>query len=627
METEQKNPKPKNVKDQPRNWLAEGDALYKERRYKDALPCYIKAVEADPQNPQVRYNHAQVLVMCLKYPEAIESCNKAIELNPKNAATWFLKSFAHGTLGQYQDALDSCTKGLEIDPSNKMVWCTRGQYLYALGKLEQALESFGTALKMSPDNEYFKEINEKVKKWLQREGQSSDAAARIISFLQKGGYQEALASYKESLKLDPRGVTKAIEKDYALAHLVNPEKLMKDFEKAKVSDQPQIVLEIAQKEFEFSRETWVEITLTNRGKSAARDITLVFCSDVVVKQLDVSPEMLQRMKLGDKTANLDVISDLAPGNQVKKLISLTPAKLGQIDLEVMVNYTDAWGAKQSKASVCWITVFKPGGQLPAIPGYKLMWRLSSSESANIYIAQRTGDSVKAVIKMPQFEADQTYLVSEFMNEIKQCSKLSHPNILRIFQSGESPTPWIAMEYLAKGTLSRRIGRLSLTESLQIALKLADALSYAKTLRLMHRSITSDNVLFDEKDVPRLINWRIGTITQKLRKNSPAADSINAYYAPERVTGGYGGGDWLSDIYQYGVLLYEMLTGKPPFEGKGEEIIPKIVNQQAPAPSTYNEDIAKGLDSLVLSCLAKNKKDRYQNISNMRTDLSPFLPHK
>jgi tetratricopeptide (TPR) repeat protein len=606
------------------DWMAEGDAFYKERQYNDALVCYTKAVELQPKNALAWHNQSQALVMCLNYPESIISCNKALELNPKNAATWFLKSFAHGVLGQYQEALDSCTKGLEIDPSNKMVWCTRGQYLYAMGKLEQALESFGTALKMSPDNGYFKEVNEKVKKWLQRDGQSLEAANRIIEFLQKGGYQEALTSYKDSLKVDPRSVSKTFEKDYALAHLVNPEKMLKDFEKTRVVDQPQLVLEIAQKEFEFSRETWVEITLSNRGKSQARDITMAFCADVVVKQLDISPEMLQRMKMGDKTANLDVIPELQAGNQIKKLISLTPAKLGQVDLEVQIHYTDSWGVKQCKPSVCWISVFKPGGQLPTIPGYKVMWRLSTSESANIFIAQRTSDSLKAVIKIPQFNPDQTALMSEFMNEIKQCSKLSHPNILRIYQSGENPSPWIATEYLSKGSLTRRIGRLSVMEALQIGVKLADALSYAKTLRIMHRCITADNVLFDEKDIPRLINWRIGSITQKLHKNSSVVENVNTYYPPEKVTSGLGGSDWLSDVYQYGVVLYEMLTAKAPFEGKGQEIINKILKEQPPAPSSLNEDIDKALDKLVMACLVKNKKERYQNITDMKNDLSSII---
>jgi tetratricopeptide (TPR) repeat protein len=291
METNQKQNKPAIQTESPNKWLNEGDSYYKARKFKEALICYQKAVEAEPQSAMAWFGKSQSLVMCLKYPEAIISCNKTLELDPKNAATWFLKSFSHGVLGEYQEALDSCTKGLELDPENNMVWCTRGQYLYSLGRLEEALESFGTALKMNPENEHFKLVNEKVKKWLQRDGQSAEFANTVLAFLQQGGNKEALIAYQESLKLNPRTVTKAFDKDFALAHLENPEKILQEQEKSKVQDQPQITLELSQKEYEFSREAWVEVILRNKGKTIARDISFHFSSDVVIKQLDVSPEL------------------------------------------------------------------------------------------------------------------------------------------------------------------------------------------------------------------------------------------------------------------------------------------------------------------------------------------------
>jgi serine/threonine protein kinase len=606
------------------SWMADGDKLYKARNYKEALNCYNQAVALEPQSVAAWYNKSQALVMCLKYPEAIEACQKTLELDPKHALTFFLKSFAHGVLGQYQEALDAATKGLEIDPSNNMVWSTRGQYLYAMGRLEEALESFGTALKMSPDNVYFQEVTNKVKKWLQRDGQSPEWAEQVMSFLKKGGFSDALAAYQESMKVDPRAVTKTFEKDYALAHLTSPEKLLKDFENTKAKDQPQIAIELSQKEYEFSREAWVEVVLINSGKTAARDLVFTFSQDVTMKQLDVSPEQIAALKTGGGSVNLDAIPDLPPGGRFKKLVSLTPAKLGQIALEATLNYTDSWGLKQVKHTVVWISVFKPGGQLPAIPGHKLMWRLSSSESANIYVGQRVSDNARVVIKMPAFTVEQTSLVSEFLNEIKQTSKLVHPNIVKVFQFGEQPSPWISLEYMPKGVLTKRIDRLTIPEALKIAILITDALYYGRMNRLAHRWVTPDNIYFDDHDIPKLSNWRIGSITQKLHKETNLVEVVTAYYPPEKISSGLGGLDFFSDIYQMGAILYEMLTSKAIFNEKGEALINKIKNGHPHAPSTINSNINRELDSLVLNCLAKNKKDRYQSTAALKTDLLKIL---
>jgi tetratricopeptide (TPR) repeat protein len=604
-------------------WLIEGDNFHKIRQYKDALICFEKATEIEPGNARAWHGKAEAQVMCLKYTESLESCTKAISIDSNNAKTWFLQSFAQGVLGQYKEALDSCTKGLDLDPSNKMVWCTRGQYLYALGRLEEALESFGKALKMNPESEYFKEVTTKITKWLQRDGQSPEWARTVMNFLQQGGYKEALETYQDSLKVDPRSVTKAFEKDFALAHLENPEKILKDYEKTKVQDQPQLHMELSQKEFEFSRESWVEVTLMNRGKTPARDLSFNYSSEVVVKPLDVSPDVINQIKQ-NKTVDLDTIPELSPGNQVKKLISLMPKVLGQFSLEAKLSYTDIWGAKQSKSSVIWISSFKPSEQLPTIPGYKMLWRLNTGESANIYIAQRISDSIRVVIKITNFSSDQASLCSEFLNETKQCSRLFHPNIIKIHQYGDKPSPWVSMEYMSKGTLRRRIGRLSLTESLPIALKITDALAFARTMRITHRTINPDNVLFDANDVPKLTNWRTGSITQKLHKSNALSEIVTAYYPPEKLFSGLGGVDWLSDIYQLGVLFYEMLTGVLPFQGTGDELIENIRKSNPVPPSVHNSNIPKELDSLILLCLSKNKKDRYQSVANLKLDLEKIV---
>jgi len=139
--------------------------------------------------------------------------------------------------------------------------------------------------------------------------------------------------------------------------------------------------------------------------------------------------------------------------------------------------------------------------------------------------------------------------------------------------------------------------------------ITDALYYGRMNRLAHRWVTPDNIYFDDHDIPKLANWRIGSITQKLQKNTNPAEVVTPYHPPEKVAQGLGGLDFFSDIYQVGAVLYEMLTGKPVFTDKGEALINKIKSSHPHSPSLINSNINSDLDKIVWNWLNKNKKDR------------------
>lgn len=108
--------------------------------------------------------------------------------------------------------------------------------------------------------------------------------------------------------------------------------------------------------------------------------------------------------------------------------------------------------------------------------------------------------------------------------------------------------------------------------------------------------------------------------QKLGKNQSPVEIATTYYPPEKLIPGMGGLDWLTDIYQFGVMLFEMLTDSAPFPRKGDELIASIKASQPLKPSDLNPDVIEELDTLVLRCMAKNKKDRYQEPLNIIKDL-------
>ncbi len=600
-------------------WTQKGDAFRNEGRYEEALQCYEKSLEMDPRNGRVWRYRAQALAMRFRYEESVESCEKALELNPSDGEAWSLKGFALEMLGKHQEALESCVKGLEIDPGNTVAWCTKGEYLYAMGRLEEAMESFGTALTIDPENEYAKDVNEKVVKWLRREGGTEEWINKVVEFLKRGKHKDALQSYTDAMMMDPRAREKSFDKDFALARLEKPEQLLEEYEKAKRENQAQIRVELSQKEFQLGVSSWVEVMVSNSGTGAARDMTLQFPLAVKVQYLDVDPELV---KSGEKEAKLDMqlIALLNPGERKTKLISLVAEKVGHFPLDIKIRYVDPWGKKQQEIMPLWVQVFKPGQQLPKIPGYDIVWRMSSGDSDNIYIAKRIKDGVKVIVKIPHLATDQASLITEFVRKVKQWGKLSHPNVVAIDQYGDRPFPWIAMEYMEKGPLRKRIGKLSIGESLQIGMSLAEVLSYSKRLLVTHRDIRPENVLFDSKDVPRLTNWEVKNVMLKLSKNATGAKGASVYSAPEAVSTDFGGADWRTDIYQLGVLLYEMITGKTPFQGEEKVLVEKITKEQPKGPSELNARIGKHLDSIILKCLAKHKEDRYQDVLSLKADL-------
>lgn len=561
--------------------------------------------------------------MCFQYTECAASCDKALEIEPTEPATWFLKSFALEMLGRFEEALESCDKGLEIDPENIVGWCNKGRYLYSLGQLESALQTFSTALNINPQSEYAREVEDKIKKWLQREGQNDEWIQKVLHFLQRGRHNEALDSYQSALDTSPRSIDESFSKDYALAHLQNPEKIMVEYEREKKAQEPEIHMELAQNQFQFGSWSWVEITFSNRGKGEAVNLTYDFPSEFKVKYLDVDPEA-QLSGQHDLEQDLQRIPKLEGGDYKIRLVSLLPTRIGDYPLDVQISYADTWGTQHRTTKSLWVSVFRPGQQLPTISGHKMLWRLGTGRLADLYIAKRNRDGTTVAIKMPRFSPEQVVLVTDFLRHVKAWSKLNHPNIVMIYQYAEEHPYWFAMEYMEKGSLRKRIGSLSPTESLHIGIRLTEALVYAKRSAMTHRHIKPENVLFDNRDVPKLSDWRIRTVMRKALESADTFINALAYSAPERLSTDFGSADGRTDIYQLGVLLYEMLTGKTPFAGDEEELIERIKTEEPRRPSDLNFAVMKDLDPIVLKCLAKHKEERYQDASSLGKDLAKVL---
>ena len=594
--------------------IARGDRFSKERSYQEALSCYDSVLAAAPDNKDAWRGKAEALAMNFRYEEAIAACDKSLERNPMDASLWFLKSFCAEMQGDYEQALQSCENGLKLDPKNTIAWCNKGLYLYAMGRLEDSVESFAVARGIDPDGRYVREANEKIQRWLQRDGRDTETIKKVLSFLRGTGYKQDFETYEQSLDLDPRNQATTFEKDFALAHMERPEKLLAEFERERREKQPDLVLDLSLKDFEFGHWSWVEVLLSNKGSAPAREVRLSYPEQVKVKYLDVSPGAVEERS--DGKVNADIIAEILPGNHAKRLVSMMPLNTGRYPLSIVISYLDLWGERQEKTAAVWINIFKPGRQLPVIPGYTLLWKMASS-NADIYVGKRTKNDAMAVIKAPRLEAGDTRLAADFLKAADEWSRLNHPGIVRVLQFGEDPFPWVALEYKDKGPLTKHIGRTSTAEALRIAVGLADALIYSRQMHITHRFINPSNVLISGMDGAKLTNWRVAAVTDKLSlSRSDGEKEFLAYSAPEQVDARLGGSDWSTDVYQFGMLLYHMLARRLPSAGSGED--------NPPASGIITTGVSEPLDHLVIKCLAMNKNDRYRDMRALKAELEQAI---
>ena len=253
-----------------------------------------------------------------------------------------------------------------------------------------------------------------------------------------------------------------------------------------------------------------------------------------------------------------------------------------------------------------------------IPGYIITDKLGAGGFATVYKAINK-DGVAVAIKMPKFldETIDSSVLNKFQAEADIWKKLKHKNIVSFLDSNIRPVPYMTIELMEGGNLGGLLKdhRLSMQEAKPLMLGILDGLSYAHRMASVHRDIKPENILFTKDGVPKIADWGIG----KFMASESVSQSIGTkgtflYSAPEqfdKVT--YGEVDWSTDIFQIGVVFYEMLTGINPF--KADElaaVMGRILTVKPAPPSSENPDIPPEIDEIVMKCLEKRKEDRWRS---------------
>ena len=261
--------------------------------------------------------------------------------------------------------------------------------------------------------------------------------------------------------------------------------------------------------------------------------------------------------------------------------------------------------------------------------YELIERIGDGGMAEVYRAHdKMLDRFVAVkILHPQFTSDESF-VTRFRREAQGAAKLSHPNIVSIYDVGSCDGKYyIVMEYIKGETLKDKINReapLPIDVTLKIVQEIAEALENAHANHLVHCDIKPHNILINEAGHVKVADFGIARATSSstITYTGTIVGSVH-YFSPEHARGGYT--DSKSDLYSLGVVMYEMVTGKVPFDADTPVSIALKHMQEEPVPPIkVNKEIPFAVNQIILKAMKKDPNERYQNASEMIKDLNIAL---
>ncbi len=342
--------------------------------------------------------------------------------------------------------------------------------------------------------------------------------------------------------------------------------------------------------------------------------------------------------------------ELQKGQKITKTLTVTPKYAGKFDFKIKikavvngleleaekvipVEVTERTTTPQTPAAPA--TPLTPSPATPVTPSasyqavtsfpaeltsvYEPIEELGRGGFARVFKAKRKRDGEIVAVKIPLSLDPVTG--KSFLKEIENWTKLKHPNIVRVYDYNILPVPFFEMEY-CESSLERVPTPMKAKEAALLVFNIAEGLKYAHSKGIIHRDLKPSNILL-KSGIPKISDWGLSKV---LGQSGTTTTSFTALYAaPEQFSRSkFGPTDERTDIWQLGVIFYQLVTGKLPFESEDPfELMFLIMNEEPAKPSELNNEAGE-VEPIIMRMLAKEKDERYENVAELQQDLASYL---